>query len=82
MSDKTGKRQFTRLRTAMDKRHAHWLEWAEPGIDSALREEIADGASPEEVEQFISDSSGENAWFTRRVIGAARHISKTLGERG
>jgi hypothetical protein len=69
-------RKFNRLQSAFDKRHADWLERVEPDIDGALRDELADGATPDEVEQFAKRIGGENQWFAGRVIGAARHIQR------
>lgn len=68
------KRTFNRLRAAIDRRNAHWLENVEPDIDAALREELRDGASPEEIEVFANDIAGEQEWFAKKLKGAARHI--------
>lgn len=69
------KRNFNRLRSAIDKRNAHWLEQTEPEIDNALREELADGASPEEIERFTNEIAGEQEWFAKKLKGAARHLA-------
>lgn len=69
------KRNFNRLRAAIDRRNAKWLEDCHPDIDNALREELADGASPEEIASFTREISGEQDWFAKKVAGAARHIS-------
>lgn len=74
-------RNFNRLRSAIDKRNAHWLEACEPDIDTALRAEIEDGATPDEVESFVNSVAGEQEWFAKKVKGAARHWDKVRREK-
>lgn len=69
------KRNFNRLRTAIDRRNANWLEDVEPEIAQALREEVADGATPEELEKFALDVSGESERFAKKLKSAARHLA-------
>ncbi len=70
----TTKRNFNRLRGAIDARNSHWLEDVEPEIAQALREEVMDGATPEEIERFALDVSGESERFTKRLKSAARYL--------
>lgn len=67
-------RNFSRLRTAIDRRNSNWLEDTEPEIHQALRAEVEDGASPEEVETFATEISGEHEWFAKKLKSAARHL--------
>lgn len=67
-------RNFNRLRKAIDRRNCNWLEDVEPEIAQALREEVEDGASPEELEKFALDISGESERFAKKLKSAARHI--------
>jgi len=73
------KRNFNRLRTAIDRRNADWLESVEPDIHTALVDEIADGATLDEVEQFAIELSGERDRFARKLTSAARHLAATKG---
>lgn len=67
-------RKFNRLRTAIDRRNANWLEDVEPEIAQALRAEVDDGATPEEIERFAVEVSGESERFTKKLKSAARHL--------
>jgi predicted outer membrane protein len=75
------KRKLTRLQAAFDKRYAKWLESKEPDINAALEGEIEDGATPDEIEEFANNNSGDQKWFADRVIGAARHIERRQRQR-
>lgn len=68
------KRNFNRLRSAMNQRYANWLEHKEPEIARALEAEIADGATAAEVEEFAASMSGDQDWFAKRLVGAAQHL--------
>ena len=70
-------RNFNRLRTAIDRRNSNWLEDVEPEIAQALRAEVEDGATPEEIERFAVEVSGESERFTKKLKSAARHIAGT-----
>jgi hypothetical protein len=67
-------RKFNRLHTAIDRRNANWLEDVEPEIAQALRDEVDDGATPEEIERFAVEVSGESERFTKKLKSAARHL--------
>lgn len=75
------KRNLTRLREAWDRRYAKGLEAKERDIADALEYEIGDGATPEEIEEFAKNASGDQQWFADRVIGAARHIERRQKQR-
>lgn len=75
-------RNFNRLRTAIDRRNSNWLEDVEPEIAQALRDEVADGATPEEIERFAVDISGESERFTKKLKSAARHLGSVSAQRG
>jgi len=77
----TTKRNFNRLRGAIDARNSQWLEDMEPDIASALRQEIDDGASLDEVERFAVELSGERDRFARKLTSAARHLASVQAGR-
>lgn len=75
------KRNFNRLRSAINRRYSNWLEHKEPEIARALEAEIADGASAAEVEEFARELSGDQDWFAKRLVGAAQHLEKQNANR-
>lgn len=75
-------RNFTRLRGAIDARNSEWLESVEPEIAQALRAEVADGATPDEIERFAVEVSGESERFTKKLKSAARHLESVSAQRG
>lgn len=69
------KRTLSRLRGAMDSEEWQWLQDERPMIADSLSQEVADGASPEEIEQFIKAEYGTNRdGLARRMRSAARHL--------
>lgn len=68
-------RNFNRLRSAIDRRQFEWLDSVEPEIAQALRDEVADGATPEEIEKFAVEVSGESERFTKKLKSAARFLA-------
>lgn len=80
--DAMTQRNFNRLRTAIDRRNAKWLEERYEDVADALRLEIEDGATADEVKRFASGVSGDQDWFTKKVVSAARHIESVQEKRG
>lgn len=71
-----GQRNFNRLGSAIDQRNAKWLQDCYPDVDNALRQELADGATPEEVAHFVNQITGDQEYFGLKVKSAARHIER------
>lgn len=74
-------RNFNRLRAAMDDGNAKWLEGRYPEIADAVRLEIEDGATAEEVETFAHKLGGDQDWLARKIASAARHIATVVEKR-
>lgn len=65
-------KQLPRLRRAVDRRNAQWLEEAEPEIFAAIDAELAEGATVDDVVRTVTDAS--SAQFTKMVRSAARWL--------
>lgn len=58
----------------MDSDDFEWLQDNNPRLADALLEEVADGASPEDIERYIKDEYGTNRdGLAKRMRSAARH---------
>lgn len=69
------KRTLSKLRGAMDSTEWQWLQDADASLADALAQEVADGASPEDIERFIKEDYGINReGLARRMRSAARHL--------
>lgn len=72
-------RELPFLGRAYDQGNAIDLEESDPIIYSALRREILEGATPDEVEAFISALSGrQNDWYAKDLKSASRHIARQV----
>lgn len=74
-------RKLSRLREAMDRNNAQWLEQRYGDVADALRQDLEDGATAAEVSAVARELSGEQDWFAKKIISAARHIESTIVER-
>lgn len=69
-------RALPHLQRVYDRDNAIELEETKPDIYTALRCEIIEGATPDEVERFISALSGyDTDYYARQLKSAARHIT-------
>lgn len=70
------KRRFTKLGRALDERTADWMAHTEPVIYSVIADEVADGAHPDEIAQFVRDHVGDHReGLIAAIRGTARHLS-------
>jgi hypothetical protein len=71
------KRAFKTLRGAMDADDYEWLQDTNPRLANALYDEVADGATSDDIERFIKDEYGTNReGLARRMKSAARHLQQ------
>lgn len=74
-------RTLTRLTRAMDRRNALWLENRYEDVAEALRRDLEDGATAQDVAEVARALSGDQDWFAKKVISASRHMENAIKER-
>ena len=68
-------RNFNRLRTPLDRRYAEILDDRYPDIVDILVQELADGATPDELGVFLREVYGAEDYFVKQMVAAARHLA-------
>ena len=74
-------RKLARLTQAIDRRNAKWLDDNYTDVADALRLEIENGATADDVGKAVRQLSGEQDWFARKVASAARHVENVVALR-
>jgi len=81
LTRKRADKPLPRLQRAMDRRNAQWLESNYMDVADALRQEIEEGATADEIGKLARQVSGDQDWFAKKVFSAARHVESVIAAR-